>query len=60
MVDCVIVASTVETVDLVDLVVVALGAWAGVVVVGGMGGSRLFRTSLGVYDAEGVEDSGRV
>ena len=59
MVDCVIVASTVETVDLVDLVVVALGAWAGVVV-GGMGGSRLFRTSLGVYDAEGVEDSGRV
>ena len=56
MVDCVIVASTVET---VDLVVVALGARAGVVV-GGMGGSRLFRTSLGVYDAEGVEDSGRV
>jgi hypothetical protein len=60
MVDCVIVASTVETVDLVDLVVVALGARAGVVVVGAMGGSRLFRTSLGVYDAEGVEDSGRV
>ena len=59
MVDCVIVASTVETVDLVDLVVVALGARAGVVV-GGMGGSRWFRPSLGVYDAEGVEDSGRV
>jgi hypothetical protein len=39
---------------------VALGARAGVVVVGAMGGSRLFRTSLGVYDAEGVEDSGRV
>ena len=62
MVDCVTDASTVDTVDTVDkvdLAVVALRALAGVVV-GGMDRSRLFRTSLGVYDAEGVEDSGRV